>query len=69
MCSFYLMLFNKPLQCFLFIRQTAMETQTLFCFSQPLQQDMNCGVELLCLQTEDTYRSGLKQVYPPSDEC
>lgn len=47
------MLFDKRLQSLLIIRQGAMETQTLLCLGQPLQQDVNSRVKLLSLQSED----------------
>lgn len=52
------MLFNKPLQSLLIIRQAAMKTQTLLCLSKPLEQDMNSWVKLLSLWTESTDQSG-----------
>lgn len=56
-CIACLVLLDKRLQSLLIIRQAAMETQTLLCLSQPLQQDMNSRVKLLSLQPKDTHQS------------
>lgn len=45
-----LVLFYKPPQSLLIVGQAAMKTQTLLGLSEPLQQDVNSGVELLSLQ-------------------
>lgn len=49
-CVTCLVLFNKCPQSLLIIRQAAMETQTLLCLSEPLQQYVNSRVKLLSLQ-------------------
>lgn len=67
-CAFYLVLFNKSLHSLFIVRQAAMETQTLLCLCQPLQQDVNRGMKLLSLIPGDTDQSGNAQtLYPLCD--
>lgn len=49
-CSSHLMLLNQRLKRLLVVGQAAVETQTLLGLRQPLQQDVNGGVELLRLR-------------------
>lgn len=53
-CAFHLVLLNKSLHSLFIVRQAAVETQTLLCLRQPLQQDVNCGVKLLSLIPGET---------------
>lgn len=49
-CLSHLVLLNKRLKSLLVVGQAAVETQTLLGLRQPLQQDVDGGVELLRLQ-------------------
>lgn len=55
-CLSHLVLLNKRLKSLLVVGQAAVETQTLLGLRQPVQQDVNGGVELLRLQAGDTDR-------------
>lgn len=49
-CLSHLVLLNKRLKSLLVVGQAAVETQTLLGLRQPLQQDVDGGVELLRLR-------------------
>lgn len=66
-CLSHLVLLNKRLKSLLVVGQAAVETQTLLGLRQPLQQDVDGGVELLRLRARG-HRPSVGVALPPRND-